>query len=54
MRDPILFGKSYVIPDKLFFIADWDCDYCHLTFDEIVDALDLENDDVKIPKLKEL
>lgn len=54
MKDPILFGKRKDLPGKLFFIADWDDDYCDLTFDDLVDVLDLEEEQVKIPLLKKL
>ena len=38
MRDPILFG---IIKEtnKLYFIADWEDEYCDLTFDELVDVV---------------
>jgi hypothetical protein len=48
MRDPILFGVCADIPDKLFFIADWDDDYCDLTFDELINQLPVEDKDVEI------
>lgn len=48
MRDPILFGICKDIPDKLFFIDEWDDDYCDLTFDELIDGLDVEEEDMKI------
>ena len=38
MRDPILFGIIKET-DRLYFIADWEDDYCDLTFDEIVDVI---------------
>jgi hypothetical protein len=48
MRDPILFGVCADIPDKLFFIADWDDDYCDLTFDEMINQLPVEDKDVEV------
>ena len=38
MRDPILFG---IIKEtnKLYFIADWEDEFCDLTFDELVDVV---------------
>lgn len=47
MRDPILFGITKE-SNKLYFIADWEDDYCDLTFTEIVDALDKEEKDITI------
>jgi len=38
MRDPVLFGIIKET-DRLYFIADWEDDYCDLTFDEIVDVI---------------
>lgn len=38
MRDPIVFGIIKET-DRLYFIADWEDDYCDLTFDEIVDVI---------------
>jgi hypothetical protein len=49
MRDPILFGICKDIPDKLFFIADWDDDYCDLTFDEMIDKIPLKDKDIEVP-----
>ena len=38
MRDPILFG--YIKEsDRLYFIADWEDEFCDLTFDEIIDIV---------------
>jgi hypothetical protein len=54
MKDPILFGIRDDLPGKLFFIADWEDDYCTMTFDDLVDVLDLEEEEVKIPLLKRL
>lgn len=38
MRDPVLFGIIKET-DRLYFIADWEDDYCDLTFSEIVDVI---------------
>ncbi len=54
MKDPILFGIRKDLPGKLFFIDEWIDDYCDLTFDDLVDVLELEEDEVKIPLLKKL
>lgn len=48
MKDPILFGIMNENPDKLYFIADWIDEYCDLTFDELIDVIDLEEDEVII------
>lgn len=49
MKDPILFG---IIKEtnRLYFIADWEDEYCDLTFDEIVDVIG-ENKLTKYPEL---
>lgn len=52
MRDPILFGTRTDTPDLLFFIADWDDEYCDLSFDELVDKLPIKDDDVVIGEPK--
>lgn len=43
MRDPILFGQLNG-SDRLYFIADWDDELCHLTFDELIDALEVDDE----------
>lgn len=53
MRDPILFG---VIKEsnRLYFVADWEDEYCDLTFDQMIDLLGKDEDEVRIdanPKL---
>ncbi|MFA5696665.1 MAG: hypothetical protein WC917_04490 [Bacilli bacterium] len=49
MRDPILFG--YIKEsDRLYFVADWEDEYCDLTFDEIIDVVG-DNKLTKYPKL---
>ena len=50
MRDPIVFGIVKELPDHLFFIADWEDDYCSLTFDELVDDLKIDDEEVEIKK----
>lgn len=44
MRDPVLFG---VIKEnnRLYFIADWEDEYCDLTFDELVDVIGKDDDE---------
>lgn len=44
-KDPILFGKSHLFPDRLFFIADWVDEYCDLVFEKLLNhATKLEID----------
>lgn len=39
MRDPVVFGRIKEASDRLYFIADWEDEYCTLTFDEIIDVV---------------
>ena len=57
-KDPILFGIFYtktesgnVMPSKrLYFIADWEDEYCDLTFDELIkDTKKVFKKDIRIP-----
>lgn len=53
MRDPVLFG---VIKEsnRLYFVADWEDEYCDLTFEEIIDVVGGDDDDYTLtrePKL---
>lgn len=44
-KDPILFGTFKDNPNKLYFIIDWEDEYCDLTLDKLVDTLtDLDPD----------
>lgn len=54
MKDPILFGICKNIPDKLFFIGEWDDDYCDLTFDELIDKLDVSEEDMRINPIPQM
>jgi len=47
MRDPILFG---IIKEtnRLYFIADWEDEYCDLRFEEIVDVIGKEEEEITI------
>jgi len=47
MRDPVLFGKIKET-DRLYFIADWEDEYCDLTFDEMIEELGCNKKDLKI------
>lgn len=35
-KDPIIFGKCKCTNDRLFFIADWEDEYCNLVFDKFI------------------
>lgn len=53
MRDPVLFG---IIKEsnRLYFIADWDDEFCDLSFDELVDVLGKDDEELTLqrdPKL---
>ena len=47
MKDPILFGYIKET-DRLYFVADWEDEYCDLTFDELIDVVG-ENKLTKYP-----
>jgi len=49
-RDPVLFGVCKAVPEQLFFIADWEDEYCDLTFDELVKSLKVKKADLALPK----
>lgn len=49
MKDPILFGWIKET-NRLYFIADWEDEYCDLTFEELVDVVG-ENKLEKYPNL---
>ena len=42
VKDPILFGKLRN-SNRFYFIADWEDEFCTLTFDELLDELDIDN-----------
>ena len=48
-KDPIMFGVVRD-SDKLYFIADWEDEFCDLTLDDIIDSLELEDRDVTFTK----
>jgi len=48
-KDPILFGVVE-FSNRLYFIADWEDEYCDLTLDDIIDKLDLEDEDITLSK----
>lgn len=49
LRDPVLFG---VIKEsnRLYFIADWEDEYCDLTFEEMLDVIGADEDETTIPR----
>jgi len=48
-KDPILFG-IVEFSEKLYFIDDWEDEYCDLTLDDIISKLDLEDEDITLSK----
>lgn len=54
MKDPVLFGTIKESYDKLFFIADWEDEFCDLTFDEMLEAMGKDYADVALPQKPEL
>ena len=53
LRDPVLFGIIKET-DRLYFVADWEDEFCDLTFDEMVDVLGKDDDELTLtskPKL---
>jgi len=53
-KDPILFGICKDIPDKMFFIADWEDEFCDLTFDEIIDLINPEDAEMVLPSTNKI
>lgn len=53
MKDPVLFG---VIKEssRCYFIAEWSDELCDLTFEEIVDHLGKNDEEVTIPRVPKL
>jgi len=49
MKDPVLFG---IIKEtnRLYFIADWEDEYCDLRFDEIVDIIGKDDDEITLTR----
>lgn len=47
MKDPVLFG---IIKEtnRLYFIADWEDEYCDLTFEEIIDKIGEKDEQVTL------
>lgn len=53
-KDPILFGSFNIMPEKFYFIADWQDEYCDLTFDKLVDKVSKLDSDFTIPAIANL
>lgn len=58
-KDPILFGKLTKEDTKLFYIACWEDEYCDLTLDKFVTAMQTIDSsytlpEVKLPKISEI
>lgn len=53
-KDPILFGVFEGFPDKLYYIADWEDEYCDLTLDKLVDKLTDLDDDYTVDEVPEI
>jgi len=47
MRDPVLFGIIKET-DRLYFVADWEDEFCDLTFSEILDVMGKDRNDVRM------
>jgi transcriptional antiterminator len=52
-KDPILFGVIQY-SDRLYFIADWEDEFCDLTLDDIIDKLNLTDADITLDKKIEI
>jgi hypothetical protein len=56
-KDPIVFGIMSGAPDRLYYIADWVDEYCHLTLNKLVETFKPEGEnlvkeleDIKTPE----
>lgn len=49
MRDPVLFGIIRET-DRLYFIADWEDEFCDLTFEEMVDVIGKDDNEITLSK----
>lgn len=53
-KDPIIFGtfaertrNSRMLHDRFYYIADWEDEYCDLTFDKMISELSMKGKEVK-------
>lgn len=53
-KDPILFGTFNNIQDKLYFIADWEDEYCSLSLNELVESLQELDKDYAVDEIEAL
>lgn len=53
MRDPVLFGVIKE-SDRLYFIAEWDDEFCDLSFEEIIDVIGKDEDEHTIGREPQL
>lgn len=49
MKDPILFGWINE-NNRMYYIADWEDEYCDLSFDELVDVIGKDEKEITIQK----
>lgn len=49
MRDPVLFGLINE-SSRFYYVAEWEDEYCDLTFEEIADKLGKKEEDITIPR----
>jgi hypothetical protein len=54
IKDPILFGAMSHSPDILYHIIDWVDEYCDLTMDKMVDALQVDDPTFALDVVPEL
>lgn len=53
MRDPVLFGRINET-NRLYFVADWEDEFCDLTFDEMVEVLGKDEEEIVISRESKL
>ena len=49
MRDPVLFGVIRE-SNRLYFIADWEDEHCDLTFEEMVDVIGKDDEELTLTR----
>ena len=53
-KDPILFGRSKLMPAKYFFIADWVDEYCDLTMESFIEKFKVDDPEFSLSEIPEL
>lgn len=53
MKDPVLFGWIKET-NRLYFIADWEDEYCDLTIDEMIDVIGKDDEEITLQKEPDL